>query len=64
MFPARIKAPCPASDAPYATVFAELRNAIEQCLQDYAIQLSKEEQPLIDPFSEALDAVQNQLTAL
>ena len=41
-----------------------IRKAMEEWLQDYMIQLGKEEQPSIDPISEALDTVQAQLKAL
>lgn len=37
---------------------------MDEWLQDYIIQLSKEEQPLVDPVGEALDTVQAQLIAL
>ena len=41
-----------------------IRNAMDDWLDEYIIQLSKEEKPTIDPIVEALDTVQAQLGAL
>ena len=41
-----------------------IRNAMDDWLDEYIIQLSKEEKPIIDPIAEALDTVQAQLGAL
>ena len=41
-----------------------IRNAMDDWLDEYIIQLSKEEKPTVDPIAEALDTVQAQLGAL
>ena len=41
-----------------------IRNAMDDWLDEYIIQLSKEEKPTVDPIKEALDTVQAQLGAL
>lgn len=41
-----------------------VRNAMDDWLDEYIIQLDSEEKPTIDPIAEALDAVQAQLAAL
>ena len=60
---------CPTRHCDYRTtkchiVEEAIRNAMDDWLDEYIIQLSKEEKPTIDPIAEALDTVQAQLGAL